>query len=144
MPKQTITPPPKQRLYVVELPFTIIDPVKYQDTLSAIHYSYDYIIELLIIAYVNSVLLDYDAEDYIEDSIHNECSYDADPYDTHDLKAINHDIESTMAHEMITMYHQAFDLFEYEFSMLDRVDIIEMVSIDVNIDYNIIVILVLE
>ena len=144
MPKQAITPCPKRRLFLVELPFTIVAPVKYQDTLSAILYSYDAIIELLVIAYVNSVLTDYEAEDYIEDSLYNDCSYDINPYNNHDLIAINHDVESTIAHEIITMYHQVIDLFEYEFSMLDQIDINEMIRINVIIDYNIKVILELE
>lgn len=144
MSNQAIASGAKRKVYLVELPFTIIDPVQYQHTISAICYSYDYIIELLVIAYVNGVLVGYEAEDYIEDFIHHEYSYDCDPHHNHDLLPIEHDVESTITHELINMYHQAFDLFEYEFLLLDGVDVSEAINIDVRIDHTIKVIVTLE
>ena len=144
MSNQAIASGAKRKVYLVELPFTIIDPVQYQHTISAICYSYDYIIELLVTAYVNGVLVGYEAEDYIEDFIHHEYAYGCDFYHNHDLLPIEHDVESTITYELINMYHQAFDLFEYEFLLLDGVDVSEAINIDVRIDHTIKVIVTLE
>ena len=144
MPKQAITFDTKQKVYLVELPFTIIDPVQYQNTISAIRYSYDYIIELLVVAYVNKILSDYEAEYFIVDFIHYEYSYDSDSYHNLDLSPIEHDIESTITHELIDMYHQAYDLLEYEFLLLDKVESSKTIHVDVNVDHKIKVILELE
>lgn len=144
MSNQAITSDTKQKVYLVELPFTIIDPVRYQNTISAIRYSYDYIIELLVAAYVNKILSNYEAEYFIVDFIHDEYSHDSDPHHNHDLLPIEHDIESTITHELIDMYHQAYDLLEYEFLLLDKIDSSKAIHVDVNIDHKIKVILTLE
>ncbi len=133
---------PFKRVFLIELPCSIINAHHYYRSITAVFYSFDCVIDLIIEAYANEKIHAIDADEWISNTIEYENSSDYVP--DNDLTPVDDDIQCTIINEISDMYRMAFDRIDLEFSMLERISNMGISDINIDVDKKITVILTLE